>query len=107
MWPLIYPHAARVFAYLLLAPTAQFYRKPVLGMSQWFRALGYNNLLGFPYLTVICGSFKAPTSVYGLETVATFSTSRLTPRIEGEDYGAAKRSVGRDSRPSRRSARVK
>jgi hypothetical protein len=65
---------------VLRVPNTNFYRQPALGASQWFRALSYNNLLGFPYLN---GSnlevLKRLLSSTGFEIVAAFATSLLTP----------------------------
>ena len=78
----------------------------MIGAAQWFRALSYNNLLGFPFLNgySLKGLNRLLAST-GFETVAAFATSLLTPpypemsgslrkkwhqtRIGTEDRGAA------------------
>ncbi|HEY3827244.1 MAG TPA: methyltransferase domain-containing protein [Bryobacteraceae bacterium] len=91
---------------VLRVPNAEFYRQPPLGASDWFRALSYNNLLGFPYLNgYSLEALNRLLSSTGFETVAAFATSLLTPpypemsgsiskewyqtRIEAEDRGVA------------------
>lgn len=91
---------------VLRVPNAEFYRRPVLGSSQWFRALSYNNLLGFPYLNgYSLEALKRLLAATGFATIAAFATSLLTPpypeisgslrnewdqtRIQTEDRGAA------------------
>jgi hypothetical protein len=65
---------------VLRVPNAEFYRHPVHRPAQWFRALSYNNLLGFPYLNGY--SLDALTRLLeftGFEVVASFATSLVTP----------------------------
>ena len=64
----------------LHVPNAEFYRQPAKGAPHWFRALSYNNLLGFPYLNgYSLGALKRLLTSSGFEPVATFATSLLTP----------------------------
>ena len=73
---LVAPHGLVI----VRVPNAEFYGRPDLGGPGRFRALGYNNLLGFPYLNgynldALRGLFAST----GFEAVAAFSASLLTP----------------------------
>jgi hypothetical protein len=65
---------------VLRVPNAKFYRQPPFGASNSFRALSYNNLLGFPYLNgYSLEALKRLLVSAGFEIVAAFATSILTP----------------------------
>jgi hypothetical protein len=91
---------------VLRVPNVDFYREPSLGARDWFRALSYNNLLGFPYLNGYnLDALKWLLASTGFEAIAAFATSLLTPpypemgrsvrhewhqtRIETENRGVA------------------
>lgn len=65
---------------VLRVPNAQFYRRPPLSAPDWFRALGYNNLLGFPYLNgYTIDALRRLFASTGFDVVAEFPASLLTP----------------------------
>jgi hypothetical protein len=71
---------ARHGVVVLRVPNAEFYQHPAIGPSQRLRALGYNNLLGFPYLNgYTLEALKPLLASTGFQTIATFATNLLTP----------------------------
>lgn len=71
---------ARHGVVVLRVPNAEFYRRSTLGARDWLRALGYNNLLGFPYLNGYrLGALQRLLDSTGFEAIASFSASLLTP----------------------------
>jgi hypothetical protein len=71
---------ARHGVVVLRVPNAEFYRYPAIGSSQRLRALGYNNLLGFPYLNGYnLEALKRLLASTGFQTIAAFATNLLTP----------------------------
>jgi len=71
---------ARHGVVVLRVPNAEFYRQPTGGSFQRLRALGYNNLFGFPYLNGYnLEALKRLLTSTGFETIATFATNLLTP----------------------------
>ncbi len=71
---------ARHGVVVLRVPNADFYRHPAIGSSQRLRALGYNNLLGFPYLNGYnLEALKRLLASTGFQTIVAFATNLLTP----------------------------
>jgi Methyltransferase domain len=79
---------ARHGVVVLRVPNAEFYRQPTVSSSQRLCALGYNNLLGFPYLNGYrLEGLKRLLASTGFETIAAFATNLLTPpypELDGE-----------------------
>jgi len=65
---------------VLRVPNGDYYRKHIEAGSRWLRPLGYNNLLGFPYLHGYnSGSLDLLLRSASFEPVAIFGTSLLSP----------------------------
>ncbi len=101
---LVTPHGLVV----LRVPNGDFYRKRIRRGRNRLRSLGYNNLLGFPYLHGYgLGSLERLLRSANFEPIASFATSLLVPpypemseplsqewgRLEKEaEHGSARRS---------------
>jgi SAM-dependent methyltransferase len=65
---------------VLRVPNGDFYSQHVATDQRWFPSLGYNNLLGFPYLIgYSLGSLERLLRSSDFEPIATFATNLLTP----------------------------
>ena len=65
---------------ILRVPNGDFYRRHNARDGRWLMTLGYNNLLGFPYLNGYnLGSLKRLLRSVDFEPIATFATNLLTP----------------------------
>jgi len=65
---------------VLRVPNGDFYRERTADRRGWLRALGYNNLLGFPYLHGYgLDSLERLLRSANFEPTASFSTSLLVP----------------------------
>jgi len=65
---------------VLRVPNGDFYRRHIAAGRTWLRALGYNNLLGFPYLNgYSVNSLERLLHAVDFQPIATFPASLLTP----------------------------
>ena len=65
---------------VLRVPNGEFYRRHIAGGRRALQALGYNNMLGFPYLNgYSMHSLERLLRSANFEVIATFATSVLTP----------------------------
>ena len=65
---------------VLRVPNGDFYRQHIVGDKRSFLSIGYNNLLGFPYLNgYSVGSLERLLRSANFEPIAAFATNLLTP----------------------------